>query len=95
MDLSCLMVYAQEVEETRLKKKNKNAKKTIPYDGGNSKSKFEIQDKPRFKKRFSNPVPPNVPRSNKDTMSNPEPQGEKLVVHQVRAIIVPIVARGT
>ncbi|KAH0775084.1 hypothetical protein KY290_012221 [Solanum tuberosum] len=46
-------------------------------DRNSSKVKFEIQDKPKFKKRFSNQGPPNTPRVNKGKMSTPKPQETK------------------
>ncbi|KAH0784229.1 hypothetical protein KY290_003827 [Solanum tuberosum] len=36
--------------------------------------RFEIQDKPKFKERFSNQGPPNTPRINKGKVSTPKPQ---------------------
>ena len=44
MDIYCLMVHAQQVEESRLKRKNRDAKRARPYDGGISKVNFEIHD---------------------------------------------------
>ena len=38
------------------------------------RSRLEIQDKPRLKKRVSNQVPSNFPKSNKDRVSNPMSQ---------------------
>lgn len=77
IDLYCLMVHDQQVEESRLKGKNKDAKRARPYDGGTSNGKLEIQDKPKFKKRFTNQVPSNFQKSNKDRVSNPKPQWGK------------------
>ena len=37
------MVHAEQVEESRLKKKNRNSKRERPYDGSTSKGKFEIR----------------------------------------------------
>ncbi|KAK4706241.1 hypothetical protein R3W88_034203 [Solanum pinnatisectum] len=50
MDISRLMVYAQQVEETRLSKKNREVKRARTDDGNSSKGKFECQGRPRFKK---------------------------------------------
>ena len=69
MNLSLLIEHAQQVEESRLKRNNRNAKRARPYNGGTYK--FGIQDKPKFKKRFSNKVPSNFLKANKDKVSNP------------------------
>nr|XP_010321207.1 uncharacterized protein LOC104647482 [Solanum lycopersicum] len=58
--------------------KNREFKTARPHDRGTSKGKFEIQDKPKFKKRFSNHVPSSLPKDNKDGVSNPKPQGGKV-----------------
>ena len=42
MDLYRLMVHDQQVEESRLKSINRDAKRGRPYDKGTSKGKFEI-----------------------------------------------------
>ncbi|XP_049397238.1 DEAD-box ATP-dependent RNA helicase 3B, chloroplastic-like [Solanum stenotomum] len=44
-------------------------------DGNSSKGKFEVQGKPRFKKRFSNQGSSSAPKVIKDRESNPKPQG--------------------
>ncbi|XP_069145902.1 uncharacterized protein [Solanum lycopersicum] len=51
MNNSRFMVHAQQVEETRAKRKSRDAKRAIFFDSGSSKGRLEIQDKPRFKKR--------------------------------------------
>ncbi|KAH0773627.1 hypothetical protein KY290_010764 [Solanum tuberosum] len=75
MDISWLMVYAQQVEETRLRKKNREVKRARTNDGNSSKGKFEGQSGLRFKKRFSNQSSSNAQNTNKDRVSNPKPQG--------------------
>ncbi|XP_069155809.1 uncharacterized protein [Solanum lycopersicum] len=77
MDISCLMVHAQQVEESRLKRKIRAAKRAKSYEGGISKRKLEIQDKPKFKKRFSNQVPSNIPKYHNDRVSNPRFKKER------------------
>ena len=42
MNISCLMVHAQQVEETRLKMKNREAKKARSYKCGFSKGRLDI-----------------------------------------------------
>ncbi|XP_049399874.1 uncharacterized protein LOC125863954 [Solanum stenotomum] len=75
MDISRLMVYAQQVEESRLRKKSREVKRESPDDGNSSKSKFEGQSGPRFKKKFSNQSSSNAPKPNKDKVPNSKPQG--------------------
>ncbi|XP_049345495.1 uncharacterized protein LOC125810021 [Solanum verrucosum] len=77
MDISSLMVYAKQVEETRLRKKNREVKRARTDNGNFSKGKFEGQCGPRFKKRFSNQDSSSGPRVNKDKVSNPKPQRGK------------------
>ncbi|XP_069146972.1 uncharacterized protein [Solanum lycopersicum] len=52
MNLSRLMVHAQQVEKSRLRKRNREVKKAKSFESGSSKSKLDVQDKPKFKKRF-------------------------------------------
>ncbi|XP_015078326.1 uncharacterized protein LOC107022147 [Solanum pennellii] len=49
MDISRLIVHAQQVEESRLRAKS--------FESGSSKSRLDVQDKPKFKKGGSNPKP--------------------------------------
>lgn len=39
-------------------------KRTRAEDGNSAKARFEIQDRRRFNKRFSNQSPPTTPRFN-------------------------------
>ena len=75
MDISRLIVNAQQIEDTRFRKKTSDDKRIMSNDAGYSKGKLEIQDKPKFKKRFCNKVPSNAPSVNKGRVSNPNPQG--------------------
>ena len=74
MDLSMLMVHAQQVEESHLRKKNKKSKKASSFESGSSKSRIDIKDKPKFKKRFSNQVPSNFSRTRNYRVSNHKSQ---------------------
>ncbi|KAH0661557.1 hypothetical protein KY284_026488 [Solanum tuberosum] len=74
MDISRLIVHAEQIEEQKLKRVGRELKRSRADDGNSSKVRFEIQDKPKFKKRFSNQGPPNTPRVNKGEVSAPKPQ---------------------
>ena len=56
------MVHAEQIEEQKLKQVGRELKKVRTEDGNSSKAKFEVQDKPRFRRRFSNQRPSNAPR---------------------------------
>ena len=71
------MVHANHVEEGRYKWKNNDAKRARSFDGGSSKNRLEIQDKPRFKKRVSTQVPSKFPKASDDRVSNPAFRKEK------------------
>ncbi|WMV49836.1 hypothetical protein MTR67_043221 [Solanum verrucosum] len=75
MNISCLMVHVEQIEEQKLKQVNREVKRARTDDGNSSKGKFEVQGKPRFKKRFSNQGSSSTPRVNKDRVSNPNPKG--------------------
>ena len=64
------MVHDRQMEETRDRRKNKDAKRARSFDGGFSKGKLEIQDKPKFKKRVSNQVPSYFHKSREDRVTN-------------------------
>ncbi|TMX05241.1 hypothetical protein EJD97_000237 [Solanum chilense] len=66
MNISHLMVCARRVEEARAKPKSRDAKRERSFDGGSSKNRLGIQDKPKFKKRVSNQVPSKFPIASGD-----------------------------
>ena len=70
MNISHLMVHAKHVEEAWSKRKSRDAKRARSFDGGSSKNRREIQDKPRFKKRVSNQVPYKFSKASGDRVSN-------------------------
>ena len=73
IDISRLMVHAQHVEESRLRKRNREAKRAKSFESGSSKSRLDVQDKPKFKK-FLNKVPSNFFKNCNDRGSNTKPQ---------------------
>ena len=74
MNISFSMVYAQQVEGTRLRIKSRKASKAKDYETGYSKGRLDIQEKPRFKKRFSSEDPTNFHKAHDDRVSNPKSQ---------------------
>ena len=74
VDLSRLIVHAQQVEDSRLRKSNREANKAKSFEVSSSKSRLDVQDKPKFKKRFLNQVPSNFSKNRNDRGSNPKPQ---------------------
>ena len=61
----------------KLKKVCKELKKVRKEDWNFSKAKFEIQDKPTFKRRFYNQGPSNDPRVKKSKVPSPKPREGK------------------
>ena len=57
INISRLMVHARRVEEARERRKSRDFKRARSFDGSSSMIMLEVQDKPRFQKRFSNQVP--------------------------------------
>ena len=70
MNISHIIVHAQQVEESRLRRKNREDKRAKSFETGSSKGRLEIQDKLRFKKRFSNKVASLFPKAHDDRVSN-------------------------
>ena len=77
MNISRLMVHSHQVEETRTRRRSREVKKAMSYEGGSSKGRLNIQDKPRFKKRFSNQVSSRFTKARDDRVSNPTSQKSK------------------
>ena len=72
MNIFRLMVHVNHVEEARARRKSRYAKRARSFDGGSSKNRLEIQDKPRFRKRVSSQVPSKFPKANGDRVYNPK-----------------------
>ena len=54
MNISRLMVHAEQIEDKKHKQVGRDMKKVRIEYGNSSNSKFKMQDKPRFKRRFYN-----------------------------------------
>ena len=72
MSISHLMVRSHQVEETRVMRKSRDVNMARSFDGGSSKGEPVIQDKPRFKKRFSNKVPSKFSKDHDDKVPKPK-----------------------
>ena len=70
------MVHGQKFEASRVKRKNRDAKRSWSFEGVTSNGKLENQDKPKFKKIFYDQVPTKFPKAINDRVSNPSYQGE-------------------
>ena len=62
MKISHLIVQAQQEEETMVTRKSRDARRARYFDGGSSKGRLDIHDKPKFKKKSYNKFPSNFPR---------------------------------
>ena len=60
MDLYKLMVHSQQVEDSHLRKRNREAKKARSFESSSSKNRLDVQDMHKFKKRISNQIPSNL-----------------------------------
>ena len=94
MDISCLMVHAQQIEVEKLKQVGKELKRTRAKEGNSFKNRFEVLDKPRFKNRFPNQSRSTTPRVNKVEGLRPSLKREKLVVPMLRSLLVLNVAEN-
>ena len=77
MHIPYFMVHAKQIEEQKLKQVGRELKKVRTEYENSTKTRFEVQDKPRFKKRFSNQGPSSSPRVNKSKVTIPKPHEGK------------------
>ena len=95
MNISHLMVYARKFEEARAKRKSRDAKRARSFDGGSSKNTLEIQEKPKFKKRFSNQVPSEFQELVVIGCLTLNSRREKVLIHKMRSQLVENVVKST
>ena len=76
-DISHFMVHREQIEEQNLKQVCRELKRTRAEDGNSAKITFEVQDNPRFKKRFPNQKPYSIPRVNQSIVSTLKLKEEK------------------
>uniref|UniRef100_M1D9Z3 Gag-pol polyprotein n=1 Tax=Solanum tuberosum TaxID=4113 RepID=M1D9Z3_SOLTU len=76
MDISRLMVHAQHIEEEKVKKRSREAKRAKTGDGYFSHLRSDGHGRSRFRQRFFGQGSSNAPsKFNKNRVSNPKPQG--------------------
>ena len=94
MDFYSFMVHAQQVEGSRLRKRNGESKKVKSFEGSSSKRRLDVQDKPKFKKRFSNQVPTNFSKNRNDRGSFLTLKRGEVLINQKRDQLVVSVVRN-
>ena len=77
MNISRLMVHDRQVKKARSRTKTRDSKRERSFEGGSSKNKIAIQDKPRFKKKSSSQVPSKFPKDRDDKLAKPRAQKDK------------------
>ena len=95
MNIFHIIVHAQQMEETRVKTKSRDANRENPFDGGYSKGRLDIQDKSRFKKRFANHVTSKFPKARDVGCLTLSLKRVEVLVHQPTSQLVESVARST
>ena len=86
--LSGLMVHAQQVEKSMLRKNNREAKRSKSFASSSSKVRLEIQDNSRLKKTFSNQVPSKFPNACDERVSDPNSPSKNPTCGKCRSIMV-------
>ena len=68
------IVHAKQVQDSRMMKKNTEAKNARSLEITSSKRMLDVKDKPMSKKRFSNKISSNISKNCNDSDCNPKPQ---------------------
>ena len=95
MNISCLMVHAQQGKEARVERKSNYSNRAKSFLGGSSKGRLYIQDNPRFKKRFYNQLLYKFPKDRDDRVSNPTLKNGRVTSSLNKMSTVEIFARIT
>ena len=77
IDISRLTVHAGQIVEEKHRQVGRELKLSRVEDLNSSKNIFEVNDKPRLKKKYSNQVPSNTLKVNKCKGSTRIPQEGK------------------
>lgn len=75
MKISHHMVHDKQIESEKLRQACRKLTSTKLEDNISSKSRFEVQGKPKFKKRFSNEDTTNNSNTNKENVPMFSPHG--------------------
>ena len=84
IDISLVMVHAEQLEERNLKQICRVLKTKRSKDGNSSQTRFEVQDNPWFKKRFPNESTSTIIRVNKGKWSLTKTKEEKCRTRNVQ-----------
>ena len=95
MNISRLIVHAQQVEETRVKRKIRDAKRARSFDDGSSKDMTELKTSLGVRRGLLINFLPNFPRLVMIGCLNLSLKREKVLAHQARSQLVESVARST
>ena len=52
MNIARFIVHSRRFDEVRAKRKDMDSKRAMSFDGGATKDRLGIQDKPKYKKRL-------------------------------------------
>ncbi|XP_049406190.1 uncharacterized protein LOC125869803 [Solanum stenotomum] len=76
MDISCLMVYTQQIEEGKLKEESREKKRSIIEDDDPSHARSDGHGRLKYRQKFPGQGSRNTPKFNQEMVSNLKPQGD-------------------
>ena len=94
MNISHLMVHAQQVEETRAKRKSRDSKRARSFDSCYLENRLDIQENPRLKKSSLIKFLQNFPRLVMIEFNTISIKREEVLAHQTISQLVEIVERS-